>query len=212
MSWLFAQWYGLISRGESAAMRATRSRLVSDLTGDVLEVGVGNGLNLAHYDERARVTAVDYNRHMLSKAAARAQASRAEVALEVADVQALPFPDDRFDHAVAGLVFCSVADPERGLRELLRVTKPGGSVRLLEHVRAAPGRTRRAQSALSPLWSRLGDGCRLDRDTVATARRAGVVVDEVASVGGLPRLLPARLIAGRVPGAGAERRRGRPIR
>ena len=202
MSWLFAQWYGLISRGESAAMRATRSRLVSDLTGDILEVGVGNGLNLAHYDERARVTGIDYNRHMLAKAAARARASRAEVALEVADVQALPFPDDRFDHAVAGLVFCSVADPERGLRELLRVTKPGGSVRLLEHVRAAPGRTRRAQSALSPLWSRLGDGCRLDRDTVATARRAGVIVEEAASVGGLPRLLPARLIAGRVPGGG----------
>ena len=202
MSWLFAQWYGLLSRGESAAMRKTRSRLVSDLTGDVLEVGVGNGLNLAHYDERARVTGIDYNRHMLSKAAARARASRAEVALEVADVQALPFPDDRFDHAVAGLVFCSVADPERGLRELLRVTKPGGAVRLLEHVRAAPGRTRRAQSVLSPLWSRLGDGCRLDRDTVATARRAGVVVDEVASVGGLPRLLPARLIEGRSPGGG----------
>ena len=202
MSWLFAQWYGLISRGESAAMRKTRARLVSDLTGDILEVGVGNGLNLAHYDERARVTAIDYNRHMLSKAAARARASRAEVALEVADVQALPFPDDRFDHVVAGLVFCSVADPERGLRELLRVTKPGGSVRLLEHVRAAPSRTRRAQSALSPLWSRLGDGCRLDRDTVATARRAGVVVDDVASVGGLPRLLPARLIEGRVPSGG----------
>ena len=202
MSWLFAQWYGLISRGESAAMRATRSRLVSGLTGDILEVGVGNGLNLSHYDQRARVTAVDYNRHMLSKAAARAQASRAEVALQVADVQALPFPDDRFDHVVAGLVFCSVADPERGLRELLRVTKPGGSVRLLEHVRAAPGRTRRAQSVLSPLWSRLGDGCRLDRDTVATALRAGVIVDEAASVGGLPRLLPARLIAGRVPSGG----------
>ena len=202
MSWLFAQWYGLISRGESAAMRATRARLVSDLTGDVLEVGVGNGLNLAHYDERVRVTGIDYNRHMLSKAAARAQAARAAVALQVADVQALPFPDDRFDHVVAGLVFCSVADPERGLRELLRVTKPGGSVRLLEHVRAAPGRTRRAQSVLSPVWSRLGDGCRLDRDTVATARRAGVVVDEAASVGGLPRLLPARLIVGRVPGDG----------
>ena len=202
MSWLFAQWYGLISRGESAVMRKTRSRLVSGLTGDVLEVGVGNGLNLPHYDAGARVTGIDYNRHMLAKAADRAQAARAEVALDVADVQALPFPDDRFDHVVAGLVFCSVADPERGLRELLRVTKPGGSVRLLEHVAAEPGWTRRAQSALSPAWSRLGDGCRLDRDTVATARRAGVVVDEVTVVGGLPRLLPARLIEGRVPSGG----------
>ena len=200
--WCFAQWYGLLSRSESAAIRATRARLVADLTGDVLEAGVGNGLNLPHYGERARVTAIDYNRHMLAKAGARARAARAEVALEVADVQSLPFPDDRFDHVVAGLVFCSVADPERGLRELLRVTKPGGSVRLLEHVGAEPGWTRRTQSALSPAWSLVGDGCRLNRDTVATARRAGVIVEEVAPVRGLPRLLPARLIEGRVPEGG----------
>ena len=200
--WCFAQWYGLLSRSESAAIRATRARMVADLTGDVLEVGVGNGLNLPHYGEQARVTAIDYNRHMLAKAAARARAARAEVALEVADVQSLPFPENRFDHVVAGLVFCSVADPERGLRELLRVTKPGGSVRLLEHVGAEPGWTRRTQSALNPAWSLVGDGCRLNRDTVATARRAGVIVEEVAPVRGLPRLLPARLIEGRVPSGG----------
>jgi ubiquinone/menaquinone biosynthesis C-methylase UbiE len=200
--WWFAQWYGLVSRGESAAMRSTRSRLVSGLTGEVLEAGVGNGLNLPHYDAGARVTAIDYNRHMLAKAAERARTSRAVVALEAADVQALPFDDDRFDHAVAALVFCSVADAERGLRELLRVTKPGGSVRLLEHVAAEPGWTRRAQAALSPLWSPLGDGCQLDRDTVATAERVGVIIEAVEPARGLPRLLPTRLIAGRSPGGG----------
>ena len=128
-------------------------------------------------------------------------------------MQALPFADDRFDHAVAALVFCSVPDAEQGLRELLRVTKPGGSLRLLEHVGAEPGWTRRTQSALSPLWSRVGDGCRLDRDTVATAERAGVIVEAVQPARGLPRLLPTRLIEGRVPsGEGAPERRAPPCR
>ena len=200
--WLFAQWYALLSDREAASIRATRSRLVSGLTGEVLEAGVGSGLNLPHYDAGARVTAIDYNRHMLAKAAGRARTARAEVALEAADVQSLPFADDRFDHAVAALVFCSVADAERGLRELLRVTKPGGSLRLLEHVGAEPGWLRRSQSALSPLWSQVGDGCRLDRDTVTTAERAGVVIEAVEPARGLPRLLPTRLIEGRVPSGG----------
>ena len=201
--WCFAQWYALLSDRESRAIRETRSRLVSGLTGEVLEAGVGSGLNLPHYDAGVRVTAIDYNRHMLAKAAGRARAARAEVTLDVADVQALPFADDRFDHAVAALVFCSVADAERGLRELLRVTKPGGSLRLLEHVGAEPGWTRRTQSALSPLWSRMGDGCRLDRDTVTTAERAGVIIEAVEPARGLPRLLPTRLIEGRSPGGAA---------
>ena len=66
---------------------------------------------------------------MIGKAGRRAQAAAARVTLQIADVQRLPLDDESFDHAVAGLVFCSV-DPLRGLRELGRVTRPRGSIRL----------------------------------------------------------------------------------
>ncbi|PZC49878.1 MAG: Ubiquinone/menaquinone biosynthesis C-methylase UbiE [Chloroflexi bacterium] len=205
MSWLFAQWYGLITRRESPAMRETRAQLVQGLRGAILEVGVGSGRNLPLYDAAAHVTAVDYNRHMLPKAAARIGDAQAGVDLPVASVEALPFADDHFDHSVAGLVFCSVGDPAQGLRELVRVTRPGGEIRLWEHVAAAPGWTRRAQQTLNPFWSRLGDGCRLDRDTVGLVEAVGLVIDEVLPVRGLPRLLPARLICARAPRGDADR-------
>lgn len=204
MSWLFAQWYGLLTKTESASMRRNRVALVEGLGGKVLEVGVGNGLNLPHYAAGVHLTAVDYNRHMLPKAAARIPESRATVELDVADATALPFEADAFDHSLAGLVLCSVAEPEAALREMVRVTRPGGAIRLWEHVAAEPGWTLRLQRGLNPVWSRLGDGCRLDRDTVATAERAGMVIDEVRETGGLPRLLPGRLILGRSPDEGAD--------
>ena len=149
------------------------------------------------------MTATDYNPHMLRKAEKRARDADAAVDLRRADVQALPFETDQFANAVAGLVFCSVDDPERGLRELARVTRPGGQVRLLEHVGAAPGRTRRLQSRLTPIWRRIGDGCHLDRDTAAAVGAAGLEVEEVIPVAGVPRLFPMRLIFARSPRANA---------
>ena len=199
MSWLFAQIYDRASRRELRHLHRTRSQLVAGLSGEILEVGVGNGLNLGFYPVDARVTATDYNRHMLRKAEARGRDAAAEVTLQETDVQDLPFSDGRFDHAVAGLVFCSVDDPERGLRELIRVTRPGGAVRLLEHVAAEPGWTRKAQTVLSPVWRRVADGCRMDRDTVATVERAGLVVEEVIDAQQLSRLAPLRLICARTP-------------
>jgi diguanylate cyclase (GGDEF)-like protein len=193
-SWLFAQIYDRGSRREPLNLREARKRLVAGLSGEILEVGVGNGLNLARYPGDAHVTATDYNQHMLRKAEGRASAARAEVDLRRADVQDLPFETGRFDHVVAGLGFCSVDDPPGGLRELIRVTRPGGSVRLLEHVGATPGWMRRTQTALTPVWRRVADGCRLDQDTVAIVQRAGLVVDEVIYLPRLARIAPLRLI------------------
>ena len=200
MSWLFAQMYDCLSRFDSAAIVAARRDLVGDLEGEILEVGVGNGLNLAHYPPGAHVTATDSSRHMIGKAGRRAQAAAARVTLQIADVQRLPFDDESFDHAVAGLVFCSVEDPVRGLRELGRVTRPGGTIRLLEHVRAEGVWLRRAQSGITPVWRRLADGCRLDRDTVVAARTAGLDLESAAVVRNGPRVAPMRLIRARARG------------
>jgi ubiquinone/menaquinone biosynthesis C-methylase UbiE len=72
---------------------------------------------------------------MLARAAARARSLRADLALVRGDVERLPFPDDSFDAVVATCVFCSVADPVAGLRELTRVVRDDGQILLVEHVR-----------------------------------------------------------------------------
>ncbi len=115
--------------------RRRRRRLIARAKGLVLEAGVGTGKNLPHYTEDVEVVGIDVSARMLARAEERVRVSGREVRLELADVTDLPYPADSFDTAVATSVFCSVADPQAGLRELGRVTKGDGQILLLEHVR-----------------------------------------------------------------------------
>ena len=114
---------------------ARRQRLISRARGATLEVGIGTGRNLAHYPSGATVTGIDVSPRMLERARRRAERLNLSVRMQEADVHDLPFADGSFDTVVATCVFCSVADPERGLREVRRVVKRDGVVLLLEHVR-----------------------------------------------------------------------------
>jgi ubiquinone/menaquinone biosynthesis C-methylase UbiE len=132
MAWLYdiydapMEWMGT---------RRRRARLLAWASGRVLEVGVGTGRNLEHYPNTVTLSAIDVSPLMLARARRRAGSLDRAVAFEVADVAALPYRDDTFDTTVATCVFCSVADPVEGLRELGRVTKAEGRILLLEHVR-----------------------------------------------------------------------------
>jgi ubiquinone/menaquinone biosynthesis C-methylase UbiE len=104
--------------------RATAGRA----QGVVLEVGAGGGQNFSFYDP-ARVEcveAIEADEAMLAIARRRLEDAPVSIHLISAPVEMLPFPDAQFDSVVATLVFCSVQDPERGLREIWRVLKPGG--------------------------------------------------------------------------------------
>ncbi|MFQ5523913.1 MAG: class I SAM-dependent methyltransferase [Acidimicrobiia bacterium] len=120
---------------EYAGIRRRRKRLVARARGRVLEVGVGTGKNLPHYPAGVELTAIDVSEAMVGQARRRAERLGIYPTFELADVTTLPFPDDTFDTTLATAVFCSVADPVAGLRELSRVTKPDGQILLLEHVR-----------------------------------------------------------------------------
>jgi ubiquinone/menaquinone biosynthesis C-methylase UbiE len=109
------------------------------------------------------------------------------VPLVCAAAEALPFRDRSFDTVVSGLVFCSVRDPARALGEIRRVLRRDGELRMLEHVRATVPWRARAQDAIQPLWTRVTGGCHPNRDTEATVRRAGFVLDEQRARGTMRR-------------------------
>jgi ubiquinone/menaquinone biosynthesis C-methylase UbiE len=105
-----------------------RHEIVDQVHGVALEVGAGGGQNFPFYDPARveHVEAVEPDEAMLVEALRALSAAPVPITLTRAPVESLPFPDGQFDSAVATLVFCSVQDPERGLREIWRVLKPGG--------------------------------------------------------------------------------------
>jgi len=152
---------------------ARRQRVVGRALGKTLEVGIGTGRNLEHYPAEVELTGIDVSARMLARARLRAKRLRRPVQLTVADVQALPFADASFDTVVATCVFCSVADPERGLAEVCRVLKPDGIVLLLEHVRPENEILGRIADLASPLTRRLF-GPEMNRRTEATVAKVGL--------------------------------------
>jgi len=161
-----------------------RTRLVAGLSGRVLEVGVGTGLTLRHYRPGSGpVAGIDVDRTALERAQRR---RRGGTALLAADVHDLPFREGFFDAVVVSLVFCSVRDPGRGLAELRRVLKPGGELRMIEHVRSGRPAVARWQDRVAPGWLRCTGDCHFDRRTQDAVRAAGFVIEqESGHVGGI---------------------------
>lgn len=162
--------------------RSRRERVIEDAHGDVLEIGVGTGRNLALYPEDAWITGIDVSRRMLDRARKRAAELDRPVELREADVEALPFESGNFDTVTATCVFCSVEDPVRGLREVRRVVKPDGEVRLLEHVRPRNPVLGKVFDWLSPLTRRVM-GPEINRRTEGNVQAAGLRIVEIRREG-----------------------------
>ncbi len=167
---------GLMRTGDRLGLAGHRRRLARGATGDVLEIGVGTGVNLSAYPADVRVHGLDVSAPAMSLAAERARRIGREVVLVEGDAAALPFADASFDHVVATFTLCSVGDVEGTLREVRRVLRPGGTIRLLEHARARPALVGGVQERLAPAWARASGGCRLDHDVLASVRSAGFTV------------------------------------
>lgn len=159
----FAEWRGL---------GRWRRWLARGATGRTLDLGSGTGRNLPLLAPGVRAFALDPHADALARARRRAPG----VPLVLARAEALPFRDGAFDTVVAGLVLCSVSDPDAALREARRVLRPGGSLRLLEHVRVG-GALGRLQDLLQPAWTAISGGCHPNRETEAAVARAGFAVD-----------------------------------
>ncbi len=144
-------------------MARLRREALSEVDGEILEIGFGTGLNLEHYPERVRrLTAVDPGVGMSRLARQRIERGRIDVDLRVQSAEELPFEDGRFDCVVSTWTLCSIRDARRAIGEIGRVLRPGGRYVFLEHGLGEDPGVQQWQRSLTPLQRRLADGCRLD--------------------------------------------------
>ena len=168
---------------EYGRYRRIRGLLFQGLSGRLLDVGVGTGRNFPFYPPGSQVVGIDVSSAMLARAEPRRKSAAAEVELRQMDVTCLEIPDRTFDAAVATFLFCVLPEELQvpALKELGRVVKPGGPVRLLEYVR--PQRTvRRVLARLWEPWIAWAYGASFDRRTGEHIPEAGLELTEARFV------------------------------
>ena len=181
---LFARVYARVGHLMDAEIGDHRKRLLAGLTGRVLEVGAGNGLNFSHYPATiTEVLAVEPEPYLRRLAVAAARQAPVPIRVTDGTAEALPAPDAGVEAVVASLVLCTVADPGQALAEVRRVLGPGGRLRFYEHVRATDPRLARWQDRLERPWGWLVGGCHPNRDTVAAIAAAGLQVIQLDRFG-----------------------------
>ena len=154
-----------------------RARTTEGLSGRVVEIGFGSGLNVPHYPpEVETVLAVEpasVARHLAERRIREASVPVEHVGL---DGQSLPLDDASCDAALCTFTLCTVPDPAQALAELLRVLKPAGTVHFLEHGLSPDPGVAKWQHRFEPLQRRLADGCHLTRDSTSLVEHAGFVM------------------------------------
>jgi ubiquinone/menaquinone biosynthesis C-methylase UbiE len=154
-----------------------RQWVCSRARGEVLEVAIGTGRNLAFYPEGVRLTGIELSPSMLKPARERARELGVEASLREGDAQDLAFPEESFDTVVCTLSLCNIPDDRKAVAEMKRVLRPGGRLLLLDHIRTASRFGRAVQRALEVVTVPL-EGEHLMRRPLDHVRAEGLRIEE----------------------------------
>lgn len=157
-----------------------RARVAADLSGEVLEIGFGTGLNVAHYPPVVRrVRAVDPAALGRKLAVKRLASSPVPVEFAGSDGQQLPVATGSVDHVLATWTLCTIPDPRRALAEVHRVLRAGGTFHFVDHGRSPDRSVARWQDRLTPIQRRVGGGCHLNRPIRDLIAAAGFEISKI---------------------------------
>jgi ubiquinone/menaquinone biosynthesis C-methylase UbiE len=157
-----------------------RHRLVSAAEGRVLEIGIGSGLNLRHYSDKAtRIIGLDTSAKLLSMAEREKGGLPLPIELLEGSAEAIPLGDETVDTVLTTWTLCTIPDVAHALSEMRRVLKPGGRLLFVEHGRSPDPSVRRWQDRFTPLWKRVAGGCHLNRAIGQLIEQSGFLIEHI---------------------------------
>ena len=148
-----------------------RQQLLADVSGNILEIGFGTGLNLPYYpDEVNKITTIDPNPGMLRKARSRIETSGITVDCKVLNGESIPIADAEFDSVVCTWTLCSIPRVDKAIAEIYRLLKPKGKFFFIEHGLSRDDSIQVWQNRLTPIQKIIADGCHLNREIDAIVK------------------------------------------
>ena len=178
-----------VMRGEE--FQRLRTEVLQSVAGEVLEIGIGTGLNLRHYGPNvSRVRAVDPNPMLPARVAERRGSVSFPVEISHQSAERLPYEDRTFDCVVSTWTLCTISEPLRALTEVRRVLRPEGRFLFLEHGRSDDQKIARWQDRLNPVQNIIGCGCNLNRRIDDLIAQAGLTITQLDrfAMQGVPRI------------------------
>ncbi len=158
-----------------------RKNLISNLKGQILEVGVGTGKNLPYYGKDAKIIGIDFSPKMLEKAKIRQKELVGNITLMQMDAQNMQFEDNSFDYVICTFVLCSVPDPVKVLQEMKRVCKKNGRILMIEHMLSKHKIIAFFEHIHNPITRTLF-GFNVNRNTIENIKKAGLKTSKVENL------------------------------
>ena len=163
------------------AIERQRAKMVPMAKGKVLEIGMGSGLNLKHYnpDQVEMVWGLEPSAGMRRKAQSNLDETGIEVQWLDLPSESIPLDDNSADTVVLTYTLCTIPDWKSALAEMKRVLKPDGTLVFSEHGEAPDENTRKWQARVNPVWKKMAGGCNLNRQIPALIESAGFKIDKL---------------------------------
>ena len=160
-----------------------REKIIPLASGNVLEIGVGSGLNLPYYTKNLlKLTAIDPSKELWLKNRIKTKNLAFKFEFIIAEAENIPLPTASFDSVVITYTLCTIPNLNKAFSEIRRVLKPTGKLLFCEHGKAPDKFVQKYQTIINPFWKRIGGGCNLNRDIPTIIQNNGFKINKLETM------------------------------